>query len=79
MTFHMLQITELYRNIFRFFADKETSFYEADALDASNPNFMLLLLGGAVVCVLISIVIGCKEWSLTGLAILVRIITVTDG
>ena len=42
----MLQITELYRNIFRFFADKETSFYEADALDASNPNFMLLLLGG---------------------------------
>ena len=46
MTFHMLQITELYRNIFRFFADKETSFYEADALDASNPNFMLLLLGG---------------------------------
>lgn len=35
--------------------------------------------GGAVVCVLISIVIGCKEWSLTGLAILVRIITVTDG
>lgn len=50
MTFHMLQITELYRNIFRFFADKETSFYEADALDASNPNFMLLLLGGGGGC-----------------------------
>lgn len=34
----MLQITELYRNIFRFFADEEASFYEADALDAGNPR-----------------------------------------
>ena len=76
MTFHMLQITELYRNIFRFFADEEASFYEADALDAGNPNFMLL---GGGVCGLTSIIIGCKEWSLIGLAILVRIITVTDG